>query len=100
MDTKTLERAGRALWGREWLALIADECNWSRRFVERIRSGKNAAPPFFAQLVYVKARQRGEALFRNAEIGRDQRNEIRLALADLAIEAQKAADKEPLSAAS
>ena len=46
-----LERAGRALYGHEWRQILCADAGCSRRFLDRIMSGKNAAPPGFLETV-------------------------------------------------
>lgn len=49
MDNTNIMIGARALYGNCWIACLAADCGWNRRFVERIASGRNEAPAYVGQ---------------------------------------------------
>ena len=46
-----LEGAGRALYGHDWRETLCADAGCSRRFLDRLMSGKNVVPPGFVDTV-------------------------------------------------
>lgn len=51
MDNTNIMIGARALYGDCWIACLAADCGWNRRFIERIASGRNEAPAYVGEIL-------------------------------------------------